>query len=262
MDERPVRAPVAYNKPPRRPMNRGMGRRLRIRRNEHGFTIVEVMVAMVVLLVGLAGTITLLDQANASTTTDKAREGGVALARELVEATRSQSYDQLTQGNIVPVIRTRNGFTGSAVNGNGWQISRRGITYTMAVGVCSVDDSNDGLGVRDSTFCASDGTTTSDQCATALGTSGSISGVGTAAGTVVGDCGIDLDKDGQVDGLTLGDVGPVLGHRLHRWWHHRHQPRRLQAHRHARALDDRQGQPLRPAVHDAARTRASPAPRA
>ncbi|MEP6953342.1 MAG: prepilin-type N-terminal cleavage/methylation domain-containing protein [Solirubrobacteraceae bacterium] len=183
-----------------------MGRRLHIS-NESGFTIIEVMVAMVILLVGLAGTVTLLDQANASTTSNKAREGAVALSRELVESARSQAYDQLTQGNVVASIRARTGFSASVVGGNGWQIERRGITYTMAVGVCSVDDPNDGLGVADASFCNGSGTTTSAQCATDLGTAGNISGVGTATGAAVGDCGIDLDRDGQVDGLTQGDAG-------------------------------------------------------
>ena len=49
---------------------------------------------------------------------------------------------------------------------------------------------------------------------------------------------------------------------LHRRRHRRHEPRRLQARRDARALDDREGQPLRPAVHDASLSRACRAPRA
>lgn len=191
-------------------MYRWMARRPRITQ-QHGFTIVEVMVAMVILLIGLAGTITLLDQANASTTTDKAREGAVALSRELVEAARSQSYDQLTQGNVVSATRSRNGFTASAVNGAGWQIQRRGITYTMAVGVCSVDDPNDNTGARDPGFCAGNGTTTATQCAGALGRTGDIGGAGTAVGVTVGDCGIDLSRDGQVDNLTLGEIGSCTG---------------------------------------------------
>ena len=194
-------------------MNRGMGRRLGIRR-EHGFTIMEVMVAMVILLVGLGGSLTLLDQANITTTSTKAREGAVALSRELVEAARAQPYDQLTQGNVVAAIRGRQGFTSSTITGSGWQIQRRGITYTMSVGVCSVDDPKDGTGQTDTTFCASTGLSTRTSaatCATALGNTGNISGAGTAAGAAVGDCGIDLDRDGQVDDLTLGDVGSAPG---------------------------------------------------
>ncbi|MGZ4639662.1 MAG: prepilin-type N-terminal cleavage/methylation domain-containing protein [Actinomycetes bacterium] len=183
-----------------------MGRRHRISAQQ-GFTIVEVMVAMVVLIVGLAGTMTLLDKAQATTVSNKAREGAIAVSRELVEAARGPAYDKLTQGNVVSQIRTTPGFTGSTVTGDGWQVQSRGITYTLAVGVCSVDDPNDGYGAVDSTFCAGNGTTTSAACASALGRTGSISGTGSASGVTVGDCGIDLDKDGQVDDLTLGDTG-------------------------------------------------------
>lgn len=176
------------------------------REHEHGFTIVEVMVAMVILLVGLAGTITLLDEANAKTTTDKAREGAVALSRELVEAARSNPYDQLTPGNVVGAIRGQTGFSASTLSGAGWQVQRRGVLYTMAVGVCSVDDPADGRGAQDPTFCAGDSSTTAAQCATALGGDGSISGAGTASGVTVGECGIDLNRDGQVDNLTRADL--------------------------------------------------------
>jgi prepilin-type N-terminal cleavage/methylation domain-containing protein len=180
-------------------------------RSQHGFTMVEVMVAMVILVGGLAGTLTLINQANATTTSNKSREGGIALSRELVEAARSQPYDQLTQGNVVSAIRASSGFTSSTVDGNGWQVERRGLTYTIAVGVCSVDDPNDGLGVEDPTFCGGTGTTTAAQCSAALGTLGNISGTGTASGATVGNCGIDLDRDGQVDNLTLGDLGSCTG---------------------------------------------------
>lgn len=195
-----------YKAGPSRPMDAGMERRDRIS-GERGFTIVEVMVAMVVLVVGLLGTVTLLDRANAATSSNRAREGATAVTRELVEAARGTPYDQLTQGNVVSTIRSKAGFASSTIGGGGWQMQSRGVTYTMAVGVCSVDDPNDGLGAADSTFCAGTGTTTAADCRAALGKAGDISGTGSATGVTVGDCGIDLDKDGQVDDLTLGDIG-------------------------------------------------------
>jgi prepilin-type N-terminal cleavage/methylation domain-containing protein len=180
----------------------------RAARSQAGFTIVEVMVAMVILLVGLGGTVTLLDQSQRTTSSTKAREGAVALSREMVEAARGIPYDQLVQGSVVSSLRAMPGFTGSTIGTGGWSIQRRGIDYAMAVGVCTVDDPTDGLGKSDGSFCA-DGTggSSASQCASALGTSGRISGSGTASGAQVGDCGIDLDRDGQVDGLTLGETG-------------------------------------------------------
>jgi hypothetical protein len=74
--------------------------------------------------------------------------------------------------------------------------------------VCAVDDPSDGTGPSDPDTCA-DGTggSTAAQCKAALGTDGNISGNGTAAGTQVGDCGIDVNKDGVVDNLTKGQLG-------------------------------------------------------
>ena len=86
----------------------------------------------------------------------------------------------------------------------GWQVERRGKTFNVAVGVCSVDDINDGSGTRDTaTFCASGGgSTSSATCQEGYGSGDSIAGNGTLAGVAVGDCGLDTDRDGRVDGLT------------------------------------------------------------
>jgi prepilin-type N-terminal cleavage/methylation domain-containing protein len=177
--------------------------------NDRGFTIVEVMVAMLILVVGLFAMLAMLDRANAVTTSGKAREQGVALQRELVEAARGLPYSQLTQTSIVGLVRGTTGFSSSAINtGQGWQIERRGITYTMAIGVCSVDDSSDGTGVHDgASFCANGaGKTSAQSCSAALGRTGDIAGSGSASGATVGDCGIDLDRDGAVDNLTEGEI--------------------------------------------------------
>jgi prepilin-type N-terminal cleavage/methylation domain-containing protein len=177
--------------------------------NDRGFTIVEVMVAMLILVVGLFAMLAMLDRANAVTTSSKAREQGVALQRELVEAARGLPYAQLTQTSVVARLRGTTGFTSSAIeSGEGWQIERRGITYTMAVGVCSVDDPSDGTGTHDgASFCANGtGKTSAQACSTALGRSGDIAGSGSASGATVGDCGIDLNRDGTVDKLTEEEV--------------------------------------------------------
>ncbi len=69
---------------------------------ERGFTLVEVLAAMSVLLVGVTATLTLILAAEARTASTKAREGGVNLQRELVEASRSIPYAQLTPGASSP----------------------------------------------------------------------------------------------------------------------------------------------------------------
>jgi prepilin-type N-terminal cleavage/methylation domain-containing protein len=176
--------------------------------SERGFTIIETMVAMVVLVVGLIGVASMMDHAVQASVSTKAREGGVTLQRELIEAARGISYDSLTQAAIVSQIRAAN--PGLADVGDpGWQIKRRGFTYTVSVGACSVDDPSDQFGTHDAaTFCATGaGAATAAQCQAALGSAGNIAGAGTASGTVIGDCGLDTNLDGVVNNLTEDAAG-------------------------------------------------------
>ena len=55
--------------------------------DERGYTLVELLVAAFVLVVGMAGAFALLNGAN-RTTTNNARMGGTNLARELLEDAR------------------------------------------------------------------------------------------------------------------------------------------------------------------------------
>jgi hypothetical protein len=177
--------------------------------DESGFTIVEALVAAVVLIIGIMGVVLMLDVANGATAASKVREQGTTLQRSLVEAARSIPYNTLTQTGVVDALRATSGLSDSTIGPQGWQIRRRGVTYHMTAGVCSVDDPNDGVGTHDpATFCADGaGTTTPAQCQSALGSNGSVAGSGTATGGVVGDCGIDRNFDGVVDNLTEAQVG-------------------------------------------------------
>jgi hypothetical protein len=177
----------------------------RIRHDEQGFSIAEVMIAMVILVVGLLGSATMLSQASDTSTSTQAREQAVALERELVEGARGLPYTELTTPLMVSAVQGAVGLGDADPNTGGWQIKRRGITYTVAMGVCSVDDPQDMLGADDpATFCLDGtGTATAARCRALLGSSGDIRGT-TAAATAAdrGDCGVDLNLDGQVDGLT------------------------------------------------------------
>lgn len=57
-------------------------------RSETGFTLIEVMVTMLILLVGLAGAVTLVNGANAATVRTKERDAATSLQRELTEYAR------------------------------------------------------------------------------------------------------------------------------------------------------------------------------
>src|SRR5215210_2091194 len=69
------------------PMTQGMSRsRLAA---EDGFTLVELMMAALVLVVGVLGVLSLLDHANRATERTKHREAATNLAREVIEASRA-----------------------------------------------------------------------------------------------------------------------------------------------------------------------------
>ncbi|MDT5011614.1 MAG: hypothetical protein QOH57_3231 [Mycobacterium sp.] len=182
------------------------------RRSEDGFTIIEVMVAAAILLTGVLGVLGVVVQADGVSYSNRAREEGVALQREVIEAAQSIPYDQLTQTSIVSRIEAQQGLADSTMTATGWTVRRHNINFTIAVGTCSVDDVNDQTGPHESAgYCRSGtGATTAAQCATYLGRSGSIAGAGIApAGSVaIGDCGIDLNFDGAVDGLVDTSGGP------------------------------------------------------
>jgi Tfp pilus assembly protein PilV len=175
-------------------------------RREDGFTIVEVMVAAMVLLVGIMGVLGIVTQAQSVSSSNRAREQGVALEREVIEAARSVPYDQLTQNAIVSKIQGQPGLADSSTSAAGWTVMRRNITFSISVGTCAVDDTNDGTGPHESAGYCKDGTgsTTPTQCLTYLGRTGNIAGAGliSSSSAAAGDCGIDGNLDGAVDGLA------------------------------------------------------------
>jgi prepilin-type N-terminal cleavage/methylation domain-containing protein len=125
-------------------------------RDERGFTLIEVMVAIMILVVGIAGAIAMIDGANARTLDTKQREAATALTREVIEAARSIPYNQLNP-NMVTLIQTIPGLEDTSA-GTEWTVERRNQVYTVSASVCSVDDEQDGFGnTVDGPFCAGAG---------------------------------------------------------------------------------------------------------
>ncbi len=184
--------------------------------DEDGFTIVEVLVAAVVLVVGLLGTLILVDTANTTTFQTKAREQATSLQRELIESARAVPYDQLTPTAVASEIQGRPALADGG-SSPGWSIERRGETYTVAVGTCIVDDARDGTGQRDpGTFCdpATLGRPASG-CQAALDATPSASAPAKVAGnvnaTAAAACGIDANLDGVIENLTRPDAAACTG---------------------------------------------------
>jgi prepilin-type N-terminal cleavage/methylation domain-containing protein len=110
--------------------------------DERGYTLVELLVAAIVLVVGMAGAFTLLNGANRASVTNNARMGANNLARELLEDARSVDYDQLTPSGIMPALQAKAGVTGSPTS---WIVARRGIKFTVTTSVCTFDDPKDNI---------------------------------------------------------------------------------------------------------------------
>jgi type II secretory pathway pseudopilin PulG len=124
--------------------------RRRICAGDRGFTLVEVMVAVALLIIGVLGTITMVTGANAQTAVTKSREGGVNLARQVIDAARGVDYNNdLTPSGIAPALQGQPGLADADAGTAGWQINRRGVIYTIAsVPVCIIDAAADGFGAH------------------------------------------------------------------------------------------------------------------
>jgi prepilin-type N-terminal cleavage/methylation domain-containing protein len=123
-------------------------------RSQVGFTLVEVMVAISVLLIGVLGTVSMIDTGNAATSRTKAREGATALARSVLEISRGVPYRELTSERIVDELAGRSGLADALPAVAGHQVDSVGFTYTVIAEVCLTDDPVDGLGDHDDgAFC-------------------------------------------------------------------------------------------------------------
>lgn len=131
---------------------------------ESGFTLVELMIAIFVLLVGVLGSVALVDAANRTSASTRAREGATNLARDVVEGMHNVPIKQMVRaGTNLPATLAANG-VGGTVTGGVWKVSRRNFTYTVQLTACAMDDSQDGQGGQDPTFtwCSDSATGTAD----------------------------------------------------------------------------------------------------
>src|SRR4051812_49605757 len=120
-------------------------RRLRQKaRYDDGFTLVEVVVAMVIILIGVLGTLVLIDRANTTTTEAKTRQTANNILRDLLDTAQGLPYSSLTTSGLVPALQTR-GFADSIPATTGtWDITRNGTTFVITAGGCRGDDPHHG----------------------------------------------------------------------------------------------------------------------
>src|SRR3954468_17041772 len=124
-------------------------------RSERGFTIIEVLVASTLLLIGLTGTVEMMNVANRQTSSNQGREAGTNVVREVIEKAATVPYDALATGAITTELQKPQYGLGTLS-----AVARRGRTYNITVTGCSVDDRADGYGSHaGGGFCSDSGTT-------------------------------------------------------------------------------------------------------
>jgi len=115
---------------------------------ERGFTIIEVIVATLVVVVGLLTAYLALAVAVHSSSDVREREEGVSLARQITEDARSIPYSQLSSATLVATLQAYPGLSNTST-GSTWTIVRAGYTYTIAATLTDINDPKDTTGATD-----------------------------------------------------------------------------------------------------------------
>jgi Tfp pilus assembly protein PilV len=170
---------------------------------QDGFTLVEVMVAVLLLVTTLLGVVAMVDTGNQQSNRTIARDSANNLAREVTERARSVNYSSLaadTNGHPA-ALTTLPGLTTAGAAGT-WTITdrRSGVTYTVRADVCKIDDKTDGVAGR----------TTGSFCD--LSTGGNPGQPGTTAAAIYADLALlGLNVNITLSGSSLTTVCNLLG---------------------------------------------------
>jgi hypothetical protein len=119
-------------------------------RQQAGFALTEILVSILILMIGTLSTLSLVSNSNAKLSQTRAREAAVNLSRELLETAHDVPFTQIGEPNwFRDSLTSTPGQTGS-VNTAGTQttVQRRGVSFTVDVSACSVDDASDGFGAH------------------------------------------------------------------------------------------------------------------
>jgi prepilin-type N-terminal cleavage/methylation domain-containing protein len=117
-------------------------RRVSLRRDD-GFTLIETLVAAVVLATGLLGLLGLLDTSVKASAATHQREGATNLARQILEDARGIPFAQLSPASTVSQLQALPGLKNQG-SGATWQLVRGKTIYTVTLKECSIDDGKGG----------------------------------------------------------------------------------------------------------------------
>jgi prepilin-type N-terminal cleavage/methylation domain-containing protein len=118
-----------------------------------GFTLVEVLVASMVLVIGMLGLLGVVVVATKTTGTNRVRQAATSLAREVAENTRTLGYTQLTPTTIAAALVSK--IPGASLSGSTLSVTRSIYPFSVSFTACSLDDPSDGYG--DHTYAPNSG---------------------------------------------------------------------------------------------------------
>ena len=113
-------------------------------RDERGFTLIEVLVATLVLVTGLLATLAMIIVADHATAAQRVRQAATSLAREAVKDARSLGYSQLAPATIAAAVKPL--IPGATTSGTTVSVTRGMNSFQVSFSACSLDDPSDGYG--------------------------------------------------------------------------------------------------------------------
>lgn len=119
-------------------------RRRGFQAGQSGFTLVEVMAAALVLVIGMLSVLSVLRTGLSKTTLNRQRVTATNLTRELTETARSATYAQLTNGRMTAEIQSQDP-TLLSRSGTAWVVKRGLTNFTIAPSACTFDDPADNI---------------------------------------------------------------------------------------------------------------------
>lgn len=142
-----------------------MGRAPSIR-SDDGFTLIEVLAAALVLVVGMLAVLSVLQKGMETTVLNRQRVTATNLVRELTEAARTITYASLTTAQAPARLQAAKPALASTSAG-AWTVKRGATVYTIALTACAFDDPADKIAAN----------APPEKCANnPLGTTGDLSG--------------------------------------------------------------------------------------
>lgn len=94
--------------------------------NQSGFTLIEIMIAFVIILIVMLGLLNLTAQVTEVGVRDTIREEAVRLAEEIIDQERAKPFDEI-KGTPSPIVKRRN-------------IRNVSFDYSYNIGISGSDD--------------------------------------------------------------------------------------------------------------------------